>query len=104
MEIDFAFGRDRIRLNLPEGRHYSLVESRSAKPLADRDKSVADALEHPIGCAPLAELARGKRTAAIAVCDITRPAPNRITLQPLHERLHAAGIPPEGITLLVDSG
>ena len=104
MEIDFAFGRDRIRLNLPEGRHYSLVESRSAKPLADRDRSLADALEHPIGCAPLAELARGKRTAAIAVCDITRPAPNRVTLSPLLDRLHAAGIPVEGITILVATG
>jgi len=104
MEIDFAFGRDRIRLNLPEGRHYSLVESRSAKPLADRDRSLADALEHPIGCAPLAELARGKRTAAIAVCDITRPAPNRVTLPPLLDRLHAAGIPVEGITILVATG
>jgi nickel-dependent lactate racemase len=104
MEIDFAFGRDRIRLNLPEGRHYSLVESRSAKPLADRDKSLADALEQPIGCAPLAELARGKRTAAIAVCDITRPAPNRVTLPPLLDRLHAAGIPVEGITILVATG
>jgi len=104
MEIDFAFGRDRIRLNLPEGRHYSLVESRSAKPLADRDKSLTDALEHPIGCAPLAELARGKRTAAIAVCDITRPAPNRVTLSPLLDRLHAAGIPVEGITILVATG
>jgi len=104
MEIDFAFGRNRIRLNLPEGRHYSLVESRSAKPLADRDKSLADALEQPIGCAPLAELARGKRTAAIAVCDITRPAPNRVTLPPLLDRLHAAGIPVEGITILVATG
>src|SRR3569833_97796 len=104
MEIDFAFGRDRIRLNLPEGRHYSLVESRSAKPLADRDKSLADALEHPIGCAPMAELARGKRTAAIAVCDITRPAPNQVTLPPLLDRLHAAGIPAEGITILIATG
>src|SRR6185437_10542868 len=54
--------------------------------------------------APLSELGRGKRTAAINVCDITRPAPNSITLPPLLSRLHAAGIPPEGITILIATG
>jgi nickel-dependent lactate racemase len=49
-------------------------------------------------------LAQGKRTAAISVCDITRPAPNSRTLPPLLSRLHAAGIPVEGITILIATG
>jgi len=104
MEIEFAFGKDGIRLDLPPGRNYAVVESRSARALEDPAALIARALNHPIGCAPLAELARGKRTATIAVCDITRPAPNRTTLPPLLERLHAAGIPVEGVTILVATG
>jgi len=104
MEIDFAFGKNGLRLNLPDGRNYSVIESRSAGPLAHIDAALVHGLDQPIGCAPLVELARGKRTAAIAVCDITRPVPNRITLPPLLERLHAAGIPHEGITILVATG
>ena len=104
MEIEFAFGKDGIRLDLPPDRNYAVVESRSARALEDPAALIARALNHPIGCAPLAELARGKRTATIAVCDITRPAPNRTTLPPLLERLHAAGIPVEGVTILVATG
>ncbi len=50
------------------------------------------------------KLAAGKRTAAISVCDITRPAPNRVTLPPLLKRLHAAGIPEDGIVILIATG
>ena len=104
MEIEFAFGKDGIRLDLPPGRNYTVVESRSARALDGPEAGIGRALDHPIGCAPLAELARGNRTATIAVCDITRPAPNRTTLPPLLERLHAAGIPVEGVTILIATG
>jgi lactate racemase len=57
-----------------------------------------------VACSPLIELARGKRTAAISVCDITRPAPNREVLPPVLRRLEAAGIPREGITILIATG
>ncbi len=49
-------------------------------------------------------MARGKRSAAISVCDITRPAPNREVLPPLLARLEAAGIPPSGVTILIATG
>jgi nickel-dependent lactate racemase len=50
------------------------------------------------------QMARGKRSAAISVCDITRPAPNREVLPPLLARLEATGIPREGITILIATG
>jgi nickel-dependent lactate racemase len=65
---------------------------------------VEEALDHPIGTAPLSELALGKKSAAISVCDITRPAPNRLVLPPLLARLEASGIPREGITILIATG
>jgi nickel-dependent lactate racemase len=104
MKIDFAFGRKGLRLELPEGRNYCVVESRSAAPLRDVEHALAEALDAPIGCAPLLKIAKGKRTAAIAVCDITRPAPNSVTLPPLLERLHAAGISRDSVTILIATG
>ena len=50
------------------------------------------------------ELARGKRSAAISVCDITRPAPNPVTLPPILRRLEQAGIAREQITILIATG
>ena len=104
MQAEFAFGKTGLTVALPDGRDYTLVESRSAPSIPNIQAALGRALDHPIASKPLIELAAGKRTAAISVCDITRPAPNRLTLPPLLERLHAAGIPVEGITILIATG
>jgi nickel-dependent lactate racemase len=104
MQVNFAFGRTGLTLELPEGFDYRVLESRSAVPLNDAATAIEQALDAPIGCPPLTEMARGKRTAAISVCDITRPAPNREVLPPVLARLEAAGIPREGITILIATG
>ncbi len=104
MQTAFAFGKTGLTVSLPDGPHYDVIESRSAPALADAEAAIAAALDRPIGCKPLTELAVGKRTAAISVCDITRPAPNPVTLPPLLKRLHAAGIPVEGVTILIATG
>jgi len=104
METRVAFGKTGLALNLPAGPRYEVVQVRSEDPIADVPAALAAALDAPTGCPPLAELARGKRTAAISVCDITRPAPNRITLPPLLARLHSAGLQPQDITLCIATG
>ena len=104
MQATFAFGKTGLSLSLPGGPLYDVAEIRSAGPLGDLSEALGEALDHPIGSLPLADLAAGKRTAAISVCDITRPAPNRVTLPPLLERLHTAGIPEDGITIMIATG
>jgi nickel-dependent lactate racemase len=52
----------------------------------------------------LLDLARGKRSAAISICDITRPAPNRVVLPHVLATLEQAGIPRSGITILIATG
>jgi len=104
MQIHFAFGQHGLNLDLPDGPHYELIESRSASPLPDVPAALEYALDHPIGTQPLAAQAAGKKTAAISVCDITRPAPNWLTLPPILKRLHSAGIPIEGVTILIATG
>jgi lactate racemase len=104
MQIGFAFGQHGLDVNLPDGPRYEVIESRSALPLPDVAAALDAALDRPIGCKPLRELAAGKKTAAISVCDITRPAPNWLTLPPLLKRLHEAGIPVEGVTILIATG
>jgi lactate racemase len=104
MKTRFAFGKHGVDVEIPTGFACHVAHARSAAAIADVASAIGDALDHPIGCEPLVKLAGGKRTAAISVCDITRPAPNGITLPPLLERLHAAGIPVEGITILIATG
>ena len=104
MQVKLAFGKTGLEAGLPDGFRYRFLEARSATPLADWQGALEAALDRPIGSAPLAELARGKHSAAISVCDITRPAPNRKTLPPVLRRLEAAGIPRDGITILIATG
>ena len=104
MHIRFAFGQHGLDITLPDGPRYEVIESRSASPLPDVTAALDRALDQPIGSKPLSVLAAGKKTAAISVCDITRPAPNWLTLPPLLRRLHAAGIPVDGVTILIATG
>lgn len=104
MQVHLAFGRDGLTLDLPPGPDYRLLEARSAHPLPDPLAALEQALDHPIAGPPLQTLAQGKRSAAISLCDITRPAPNRLTLPPILARLAQVGIPPSRITLCIATG
>jgi nickel-dependent lactate racemase len=102
--VQFAFGKSGLTVSLPEGFTYMMVENRSAQPLSDVQGALDHALDHPIAGPSLLEIAAGKKTAAISLCDITRPVPNSTTLPPLLRRLHQAGIPVEGISILIATG
>src|SRR5579871_2888494 len=104
MQIDFAFGKEGLRLNLPSGFDYRILEPRSATPLPNPLTAIEHALDQPVSSPSLLALAKGKKSAAISVCDITRPVPNRVTLPPLLERLERAGIPREAVTILIATG
>ncbi len=104
MKAQFSFGKDGLDVSVPDNYMVQVVDSHSAAALLDAGSALDAALDDPIGCEPLVKLAAGKRTAAISVCDITRPAPNSVTLPPLLKRLHQAGIPMDGITILIATG
>jgi nickel-dependent lactate racemase len=104
MQTHLAFGKDGLPLQLPEGFEYRLLEAHSVAPLADERAALEAALDAPIDSPPLSQLARGARSAAISVCDITRPAPNSTVLPPVLARLEAAGIPRQGIVILIATG
>ncbi len=104
MRVELAFGKSGLTVDLPDGFRYRVLEARSARPLEDAAGALEAALDAPIGLPPLVDLARGKRSAAISVCDITRPAPNRQVLPPVVARLERAGIPREAITIFIATG
>jgi len=98
MQVQMAFGKYGLLLELPGDFHYRVLEAHAAHPILDAMGAVENAL------APLSDMARHKRSAAISVCDITRPAPNRLVLPPLLARLEAAGIARDAITILIATG
>jgi lactate racemase len=104
MRVDLAFGKSGTQVDLPPGFDYTVLQARSARPLPDAEAALRQALDHPIASPPLRQLADGKASAAISVCDITRPAPNSTTLPHVLQRLHDAGLKREKITILIATG
>ena len=99
-----AFGKTGLNLSLPDGFDYRILEAKGARSLTDSNQALNEALAHPIDSPALGELARGRRSAAISVCDITRPAPNRQTLPPILQILAEAGIPAADTRILIATG
>lgn len=104
MPVPLAFGRSNLDVELPAGYDWRVLEARSAAALPDAHAAIEEALDRPVSGPPLEDLARGKRTAAISVCDITRPVPYPVMLPPLVARLERAGIPSAGITIIIATG
>lgn len=103
-EVDLAYGRGRLRVRLPDDCRPTVIRQRGLPPLADPGAALLEALARPVGSPPLAELARGRRSACILICDITRPVPNGLFLRPLITTLLDAGIPADQVTVLVATG
>jgi len=104
MRFTFAFGKSGLTLDLPGRHRYQFLEARSATPLGDPDAALEEALRRPIASQPLAELAAGRDSVAISVCDITRPVPNAGILRFVLREIEAAGIKKEKITILIATG
>ncbi len=104
MRVTLEYGRTGLAVELPDDRLIRHLAYKDAPPLADPAGVLRHLLEHPNGTPPLAELARGRQSACIAICDITRPVPNELILPPILAALEAAGIPRERITILVATG
>ena len=104
MQVRLSFGRHGLTVTLPGGFNYKVLECPPVAALPDPVAAIEAALDRPTAGVPLTELAAGKKSAAISVCDITRPAPNPVTLPPLLRRLEAAGVPRENTRILIATG
>src|ERR1700685_2239772 len=104
MRVTLDYGKTGLEVDIPDANLVGPLGLRPVEPLADPERTLADALENPIGSPPLSVLARGKRSACILVCDITRPVPNAFLLRQILPTLERAGIPRDGILILVATG
>lgn len=98
------YGKTGLMVDLPADKVIGPLEIKSANPLDDQSKAISDALANPIGSRPLAEIAKGKKTACILICDITRPVPNKVILPQILKTIEDAGVPRGGITILIATG
>jgi lactate racemase len=104
MKVTLDYGRTGMEVTLPDERTVGPLAIKDAAPLANPEAVLRQALANPIGTKPLAELARGKKSACVVICDITRPVPNLLILPPVLDTLEQAGIPRQSICILNATG
>ena len=104
MNVDLLYGREGLTISLPGNARPHVIEKPAFPPCPAPSLQIQEALENPRGSASLKELARGKRSACILICDITRPVPNHLFLRPMIDALTTAGIPLDQIVVLVATG
>ena len=104
MKISLAFGRSGLTADIPDDRLAGVLTMRGAPPVESPEAALAASLAAPIGGPPLAELARGRRSACVVICDITRPVPNSLILPPILRTLEEEGIARDAITILIATG
>jgi lactate racemase len=102
--------RSPVPYSLPYGKtHVSVcvagdrLAPREAEP-ADEKRAVQDALDHPIGTAPLGKIVSSSERVAIVVNDITRLTRTDLILPPVIATLNAAGVPDRDISIVFALG
>src|SRR5258708_21042030 len=104
MKITLDYGRTGLDVTLPDDRTVGPLAIREAAPLANPERVLEEALLNPIGTRALGELATGRKTECILICDVTRPVPNKLILPPVLRTLEPSGIPRDKILILNATG
>jgi nickel-dependent lactate racemase len=104
MQVELNYGRDSLPVELPDDLPVTVVRKPPMPVLSNPMAAVHNALRESVGTPSLEQMAKNARSAAIAICDITRPVPNHLFLRPLIETLLRAGIPAQAIRVLVATG
>jgi lactate racemase len=104
MRVHLSYGKTGLSAELPDANVRGVLAYAPARPLDDPDGAARAGLANPVGTRPLSEVARGKRTACIVVCDLTRPVPNAVLLPPILDALAEGGISRENVTVLIATG
>jgi len=104
MRIDLNYGKGHLPVDLDDRWDVSVIRKPEMPLQADPSAAVEAALASPVGSAPLAEEAKGKSSACVLICDITRPVPNGLLLPVILRQLLDAGMARESIRILVATG
>ena len=102
--LELAYGRGVLPIHLPAGTRPTVIRKARLPALPDALAAVRRAFDTPVASRSLSDLAKGRSSACILICDITRPVPNRLFLRPMIETMLENGIPIDRIVVLVATG
>ena len=104
MRVKLAYDRTGLDVEINHPHVVGPLEIHPAIPISDPVPVIAEKLANPTGTPALAELAKGRNSCCIVICDITRPVPNQTIAEAMLPILESAGIARNEIFFLVATG
>ena len=103
--LEFPYGKTKLSVSIPEKELAGVLTSaiHDYQPVSGQEALVNAALENPVGSAPLAELAKGKKNIVIIASDHTRPVPSKVIMPAMLAEIRK-GSPDADITILISTG
>ncbi|GAB6153972.1 nickel-dependent lactate racemase [Desulfosporosinus burensis] len=103
--FNLAYGKEALSFSLSSSVKVKEIEAKASQPILDIEQAILQALDHPLGTAPLIEVVRPGDKVVIIVSDLTRLWVRTDVLLPvLLDVLNGAGIPDEDISLVTATG
>jgi len=103
--ISMPYGKKIIKFKIPKKNLVFTIAPNYVKGARDEESEIRKALQNPIGCDSLSEIARKKAgKAVIVINDITRPTPSYKLVPPLLDELNKGGIKDNDICIIVATG
>ncbi len=96
------YGNQRFNLSFPD--NWDVIEAGIKDAPNLTDEAIREAFTQPIGTPPLALLARGRKSVAIAIDDLTRPTETYRLLPIILQDLRSSGIAKDDILIIVSLG
>lgn len=92
MIIEIPYGNEYIAIDISNRNILDIIKTEMPKHNGDEKEIVLNALKNPIASKRLLDLAKGKKSAAILVSDVTRPCPSYKFLPFIIDELEAAKV------------
>ena len=104
VDVWLPFDKTEVCARIPTRNFLGTIEPKEKPGVPDVKAEILRALNESIGSKPLNEIVKPGNRIAIVVDDVTRPAPTKIMLPPLLERLNQLGVEDEDITIIIGCG
>jgi nickel-dependent lactate racemase len=104
VEVWLPYSDTEVVARVPDENFLGVVDGRDMEGVDDSHREIVEALDSPRGGKRLEDSVKPGLKVAIVVDDKTRPAPNRLMLPPLLEKLNRLGVDDEAITLIIGCG
>ncbi|MCK4937596.1 MAG: nickel-dependent lactate racemase [Methanosarcinales archaeon] len=104
MKLELPFGNTTVTLNIPGTHPVETIIPNETPITPDPETIIHKALQNPIGRKRLSKLVQPGDKVSIIVSDTTRPVPTALILPPLLNKLLAANVEKEDITIIFALG